>query len=71
MTIIDAILNIFQSDTSNYFIVQPLQSLCYFLEKITEKKEDVQVCDFAPIFSHVNVEEAGSGLTYMYMYMYM
>jgi hypothetical protein len=43
ITIIDAVLNIFRSDMSNYFIVQQLQSLSYFVEKITEKKEDVQV----------------------------
>ena len=43
ITIIDAVLNIFRSDMSNYFIVQQLQSLSYFVEKITEKKDDVQV----------------------------
>ena len=43
ITIIDAVLNIFRSDASNYFIVQHLQSLSYFVEKITEKNEDVQV----------------------------
>ena len=42
--IIDVILNIYKCDPANYFILESQQTLSTFLENLTDKNGDIQVC---------------------------